>query len=302
MSRRRKDRLRTPIARALLHGVSRLPLGAAHRLGGALGWLASWVPNRDREVTEFNVSLCFPELSETQRQRLARRSMVESGKGVTELPACWLWPGDKFLALVRGVSGQDVVDAARARNKGVIFAIPHLGAWEFLGPYLGYHFQTVGLGKPLKMLDDLVTAARIRLGGHMVPANTTGVRQLLRTLKHGGVVGILPDQVTDTAQGAGVLAPFFGVPADTNVLIPNLALRTGAPVVFAFAERLPRGRGFHLHFRANPPLEGEPTADNMARQINEQIEACVRGLPEQYLWGYKRFRGSPALSPSAPYT
>ncbi len=300
MSPRRKDRFRTPFAHALLRLLSWLPLSVAHRLGSALGWILSQVPNRSREVTEFNLSLCFPELTEVQRKRLARQSLMQSAKGGTEVGACWLWPAEKVLALVKQVSGQEIVDAALAQKKGVIFASPHLGSWEFLGPYLGSNFHFVVMGKPLKMLSDLVFQARVRLGGTVVPTDTSGVRQLFKTLKQGGAVGVLPDQVTDE-QGAGVFTPFFGVSADTNLLVPSLVLRTGAPVVYVFAERLSGGEGFHIHFHENPPLQGEATVENVARQLNHQIEVLVRSLPEQYVWGYKRFRGSPDLPESAPY-
>jgi KDO2-lipid IV(A) lauroyltransferase len=225
---------------------------------------------------------------------------VESGKGVGELGACWLWPTDKLVRLASRVSGQDIVDAAVAQRNGVIFALPHLGAWEFLGPYLGYHYRVLGMGKPLKMLDDLVAAARVRTGGRVVATNTAGVRQLFKALKNGESILVLPDQVTDADAGASVFVPFFGITADTNVLLPNLALRTKAAVVFAFAERLPKGGGFHVHFRANPPLEGEPSVENMARHVNEGLEHCIRSLPTQYAWSYKRFRGSPDL-PASPY-
>lgn len=300
MSQRRKDRFRTPFAHAFLRVLSWLPLRFSQALGAALGACAAWIPNRARQVSAANVALCLPDLSPREQQRLVRRSLMEAGKGVGELGACWLWPTGKLMGLAAQVSGQDIVDTAVEKHNGVIFALPHLGAWEFLGPYLGYHYQILGMGKPLKMLDELVAAARSRTGARVVATNTAGVRRLFKALKNGESIVVLPDQVTDADEGAGVFAPFFGIAADTNVLIPNLVLRTKAVVVFAFAERLPKGGGYHVHFRANPPLEGQPSVEAMARHINEGLEHCIRSLPTQYVWSYKRFRGSPDL-PASPY-
>jgi len=133
--------------------------------------------------------------------------------------------------------------------------------------------------------------ARGALAPEQVRAEGAGVRTLYKRLQAGGTVGILPDQ--QPKQGDGEFAPFFGVPALTMVLLPRLAQRTGATVLFAFAERLPHGAGFRVRFRAAP--DGIAAADlpTAVAALNRGVEECVQLAFEQYQWHYKRFQLRP---------
>lgn len=103
------------------------------------------------------------------------------------------------------------------------------------------------------------------------------------------MIGILPDQVPSEG---GVIAPFFGLPALTMNLLSKLAKKSNAVVIFGFAERLPWARGYRLYFL--PPDEVITTGDveESVAHVNAQVEKCIRMLPEQYLWIYKRFRNT----------
>ena len=127
----------------------------------------------------------------------------------------------------------------------------------------------------------LVEAGRSRGHVKLAPTNLSGVRSLLRALKNGEAVGILPDQVPPPNEGEW--AQFFGNPAYTMTLAGKLAESTGATVLMAFGERLPWGRGYVIHIA---PLSQAPTPQH----INDSIEALVRRRPEQYLWSYRRFK------------
>ncbi len=98
-------------------------------------------------------------------------------------------------------------------------------------------------------------------------------------------------------EGAGVFAPFFGIPAYTMVLVARLAAKTGSPVVYGFARRLGRGKGFHLHFLPAPPGIDDPDPERAAAALNEGVQRCIEICPSQYQWSYKRFRVRP---PNAP--
>lgn len=95
---------------------------------------------------------------------------------------------------------------------------------------------------------------------------------------------MLPDQAP--REGEGVWAPFFGKPAYTMTLAARLT-QTGATVIFAYAERLQYGAGYHIKL-FSPQGETAAPAD-----INREIERLVRMCPEQYLWGYNRYKGTP---------
>ena len=288
----RRQVMRSALARALLQLCALLPLRAAHALGAGLGRLAARLPNKTRSVTLANVRRCFPDMPEQKRARLARHSLIETGRALTECGPLWLWHGLRVLGLVRRVSGeQQVIDALR-RGKGLILVSPHLGAWEMVGLYCSSRWPLTSLYRTPRLagLDGPVRAARERLGAQLVANNTAGVRALYQALSRGEAVGILPDQ----DPGSGVFAPFFNVPANTMVLLPRLARKTGAAVVFVYAERLAHGAGYHIHFRTAPPGIAAEDPQRAAASLNQGVEECVRALPEQYLWSYKRFRTRPA--------
>jgi KDO2-lipid IV(A) lauroyltransferase len=120
-------------------------------------------------------------------------------------------------------------------------------------------------------------------------ATTTpaGVRQLLRGLKQGQCVGLLPDQVPPEGQGQWL--PFLGRPAYTMTLAARLAQQTGASVLMVWGERLAGGRGFRVHVQALPGPLAADTAQ-AAAQINQALEGLILSCPGQYLWGYARYK------------
>ena len=112
-----------------------------------------------------------------------------------------------------------------------------------------------------------------------------------KALKRGEQIGILPDQ--EPKLEGGVFASFFSVQALTMTLVSGLIARTGAKVVCGYAERLPKGRGYGVHFKQVDPLIYDPDLKESVEGLNRSVEACVKQLTEQYQWEYKRFKRRP---------
>ncbi len=282
-----------PLALFLLRFVARLPLSVLHGAGTLLGWLSWLVPNPNKTVALRNLELCFPQQGRAARHALARRYLIEAGKTLTETIALWLGDPERLRAYTREVRGGELLEQALAQGKGVIIVSPHIGSWEYVGLYCAALHPMTCLYRPARKqgLESVVVSGRERMGMRLAPTDTRGVRILLQALKGNELIGILPDQ--DPRDEAGAFAPFFGVPAKTMTLLPRLAHKSGAPVLFACAERLPRGRGFRLHFLPAPEgLAGNDTIA-AAAALNQGVEQCVRIAPEQYQWAYKRFRTRP---------
>lgn len=286
--------MRARLIRSLLRVFAALPLPLAHAVGVAIGAGLMLVPNDLRRISRINIPLCLPGLTRAEQRALLRRSLIQAGKTMCEAGALWLWPRARLLSLVRAVSGEEHVRAALQRGRGLILATPHLGAWEMMGLYSSAHYPLTSLYRPprMKEMDALVRRGRERLGARLVPVDAGGVRALYQTLARGEVIGILPDQ--EPGAGNGLFAPLFGIEANTMALLPRLAIKTGAPVIFCYAERLSWGRGYHLHFIPAPSALHAPPVEHAVRVMNEGVEALVRRCPQQYQWGYKRFRTRPA--------
>jgi len=286
-----------------LRVLALLPLRVARALGYLLGFVSWHGRGRLARTTLTNLALCFPELDEAARQRLARRSLIQSFQTICEAGAVWLWPGAQALGLILEVQGLELLQQAHARGKGILLLAPHLGNWEMLGLYL----NICGCGQTSQLyqapadqrLDKLVFNARSRTGARMVATNTKGVAELLQALRRGELVGILPDQVPPDS--GGEFAKFFGVPALTMTLPSRLQQKIGAAVVMAYASRVSRPQpGFRIVFMAPDSkiyAEHMPTA---LQSMNDSIERLIRQAPEQYQWGYKRFKRQPEGRPR-PY-
>ncbi|CAK0765870.1 Kdo2-lipid IVA lauroyltransferase/acyltransferase [Gammaproteobacteria bacterium] len=270
-----------------------LPQCVVRGLGIILGMVANLFPNPVRRIIEINLRLCFPELQKIERQRLVRRTLIETGKTFTEMGALWTWELPKVLALVKKVSGEDAFQAALAQGRGAITAGPHLGAWEMAGLYLSKHYPVTTLYRPPRLagLGERVRLARARGGARLVATDIRGVKSLYQSLMQGEVVAILPDH--NPGQGMGVFAPFFGISANTMVLLSRLANKNNVPVFFVYAERLPRGQGFHIHFVPGDQGINDTDIERSCACLNAGVEECIRRHPEQYQWSYKRFKIRP---------
>jgi KDO2-lipid IV(A) lauroyltransferase len=269
--------------------VGLLPLPWAHALGAGLGELINLHHGRTRRTVETNLALCFPELDPATRARLTRQTLRETGKAVLELGAIWGWSGTRLGRCFVDTEGVELLAEGRRRGKGVLIAAPHLGCWEMTSHYAQLHgYQLTALYRPPRQraLAPLIRARRQRLGAALVPTDASGVKALLRALKRGECVGILPDQ---DAGRDGVMAPFFGAPASTMILFARLAQRSGATLLLAFAERLAGGR-YRLHLRPLPEEVRDTDPRIAATTLNREIETCVRELPAQYQWTYRRFK------------
>ena len=278
---------------ALFRLLSFLPLTWLHGLGARMGRVAFALSPTYRRHLEQN--LAFAGLTEVSLQRAA---IAHAGRTLLELPKLWLRPQSEVVARVVRVSGWDLVEAAWQGGHGILFLTPHLGCFEITAQYYAAHQPITVLYRRPKQawLAPLIEQGR-GANFKLAPADVSGVRALLRALRKGEAVGMLPDQVP--GNGEGLWSTFFGQPAYTMTLAARLAAH-GATVLLAFAERLPQGAGYDLKFSALPhALEGSP--EQRVTQINAALEGLIRHCPEQYLWGYNRYKvPSGAGAPPAP--
>lgn len=275
----------------------RLPLPALHRLGGALGRLVLRRRNRTVQNTAVNLRIVRPELDDVAQASVLREVMIESGKSVVELAKVWGVGAERALGLIREVRGEALFDAALAAGKGVIIAAPHLGCWELLNYWLCRKTPMAILYRPPRVtaVEGLLRKVRGALAPEQVRADGAGVRTLYKRLAAGGTVGILPDQ--KPRAGEGEFALFFGREALTMVLLPRLAARTGATVLFAFAERLADGQGFRVHLLPASPDIADADLTVACTALNRGVQDCVEQAFAQYQWQYKRYSADDRPSP-----
>ncbi len=268
--------------------LSYLPLSVLHAIGVAAGWLvyrmsASYRMRLQDNLARAGFSAQLPA------------AIRESGKNIFELPFIWCAPPRKVLATAR-IEGWSVVQDAIAQGRGIIFLTPHLGCFEIIAQAIASRMTLTALYRPPRqaVLKPLMEGARRRPNLILAPANLRGVRILLKTLKGGGAVGLLPDQVPQT--GEGVWADFFGRPAYTMTLPAKLQQMTDAPIVLSYAERLSHGAGFVVRFVAFD-VAAPTDLQQQTQSINDAMEALISHCPSQYFWGYNRYKTPAGVVP-----
>jgi KDO2-lipid IV(A) lauroyltransferase len=276
---------------ALFRLLSHLPLRSLHMLGHALGRLVYAMPGKYRERLQSNARQAGYD-----SPAFFRQAAGQAGAMILELAWVWFKPAQ---SLARLQSPEEcILDQARQERRGILFLTPHLGSFELSARHGAHeHPLTVMFRPPRKaILAPVLEVARNASGVTAVPASRQGVRAFLKALRDRQAVGMLPDQVP--REGDGVWAPFFGVPAWTVTLPGKLASMTGAIVILAACERLPRGQGWRMHYlRAPEPLPEDPT--EQARVFNELMQSLIQRFPQQYLWGYHRYK-RPKHAPDPP--
>lgn len=260
-----------------------------------LGWLAYLVSPSYRRRLKFNADLAG--LSAAER----RASVGEAGKLVMELPRLWLRPAAEPINDPVRWEGAELIDAALDAGKGLVLLTPHMGSFEICAQAYAQRF---GARQPITVLyrparqawlRELEETARARPALATAPASLAGVRQMMRALRKGETLGLLPDQVPP--DGMGVWAPFFGQRAYTMTLAARLVLQSEAGVCLIWGDRLPRGGGYVVRVQAlAAPLPAKGQMDEetwmtaAAAVINQSMEALIRARPQQYLWGYDRYK------------
>ena len=269
--------------RLLFKVLSFLPLVVLHGIGWVLGWLVFLMSATYRSRLIANAQLAGVVRKDWMR------SVGAAGQLVAELPRLWLgspvpvqWSGEEHIE-----------DALRA-GRGVLFLTPHLGCFEVAAQAYAAKFGQNGqpitvLFRPSRQswLRSLVALSRERPGLKTAPTTLGGVKQMVRALKAGECVGLLPDQVPPEGQGEWI--PFFGKDAYTMTLSVRLAAQTGAVVLFAWGERLTWGRGYRVHVQSFPQ-DWRASLPEALRRMNGVMESMVLHASQQYLWGYARYK------------
>lgn len=281
--------------------AARLPLRWLHAIGSVAGLITLRASPRFAARIAENVRMAGVVPSGETEAQFTRRVAREIGKGMFELLAVWFRPDDEVSSLVVECHGWERIERALGEGRGLLFLTPHLGCFDISAIYTSLRMPLTVLYRPpkLRWLEPLMLKGRVRGKGRVVPTTLAGVRQMLKALRSGEAVGLLPDHVPGSGEGAW--APFFGRPAFTMTLAGRLQGTRNCTVLLAFARRLPDGAGYALSFEE---VAADLAGDEGPARLNAVLEGLIRRCPEQYLWSYNRYKvpagvSAPGAEPAA---
>jgi KDO2-lipid IV(A) lauroyltransferase len=270
--------------------LGQLPYGWQMGLGRALGRLMGRFGAERKHIAQVNLTLCLPELSDAERERLLTRHLESVGMAMIETAISWWTPTERLRALGQ-VQGLEYLHSALQKGHGAILLLGHFTTMEVIARLLALHtplFVTYRQNKNL-LYDYMLTRAHRNHCAATVPH--TDLRTMYQALKSNQSLWYSPDQ--NYAGKHSAFVPFFGIPASTITATTRIAKTSGAPVIPVLAQRLPDNAGYRITLQA--PLADIPSEDEVrdAARILKVIEAHVRQIPEQYLWVHRRFKTRP---------
>ncbi|MEQ6279374.1 Kdo(2)-lipid IV(A) acyltransferase [Kluyvera huaxiensis] len=284
------------LAVGLLWLVVQLPYPVLYRLGHAMGRLAMRLMKRRAKIAYRNLELCFPEMSEAERQQLAVKNFESVGMGVIETGIAWFWPTARINRWM-DASGLEHIRAVQDSGRGVLLIGIHFLTLEMGARMFGIHNPGIGVYRPNDnpVIDLLQTWGRMRSNKDMI--DRKDLKGMVRALKNGEIIWYAPDH--DYGPRASVFAPLFAVKdAATTSGTWMLAKMSKACIVPFVPRRKPDGKGYELIIlppECTPPLDD---AETTATWMNKVIEQCIMMAPEQYMWLHRRFKTRPEGMPS----
>jgi Kdo2-lipid IVA lauroyltransferase/acyltransferase len=265
-------------------------------MGRGLGHATYYLVKRRRWIARCNIDLCFPELTDAQREKMTRDVMVSIGMAFFETGIAWFWPAWRLRKLYTIDGLEHLHDAERA-GQGVILMAFHFAHIDIGAKLMGFEHSIDGTYRPHNnpVYDWIQRFGRERhsMGGKTIPRDD--IRGMTKALRAGRAIWYAPDQ--DYGPKHSIFVPLFGISAATVAATSQLA-RMGKARVIGFTQtRKPKGQGYHL--QVYPPLADFPSGDDVADtlRINQFVEARIREQPEQYLWVHRRFKTRPPGEP-----
>lgn len=283
------EKIVTRLVKGVIATVGRLPLSWARGIGALTGRFSLLTGSRMAVATAQNIAYCMPELSAAEQKQLVRASVLETGRLALETAVIWTrkqaWVEQRMIP----PAGEHLIKEAQARGQGVLILAPHIGNWEALNYYLATQGVVTNMyQKPSAIgMNEVLLDVRTRCNARLVATDRKGLMTILKVLKEGGMSGILPDQ-TPKDDASGRFAPFMAHHAFTMTLVNKLIKKSGCKPLFAYAKRVPNG--FEVVVE-EPPGDIHSDDEQLAvNALSAGIERCVRAVPTQYQWEYKRFK------------
>ncbi len=271
---------------------SKVPLSLLQGIATGCAQLTSFVGQvKTLNAIQLNIEIAFPHLPPQQRKAIAKQAMINEVKSYFEFIHIWGSCNQQNIKRIHHVYGEHYLQQALQQGQGAVLIVPHFGTWEIMNAWLSQYMTLTIMYKPIKNphVDEFVRQARSREHAHLVPTNETGVKQIFKALRQGGMTAILPDHSPNI--DGGDLVNWFGVPLYSSHLSAKMIQKTRSAALLLYAIRNDNA-GFDLYI--------EPVSDEIyhAQQqgtlmIHQILQQLIQRYPQHYHWSYKRFNASP---------
>lgn len=274
----------------ILYALSKLPYRFQISLGSILAKFIYFAFRKRRHITEVNIQLCFPELSESEQAQLVKDTIRQNAIGIFETGLS-LWADDKQLDFDVEIKGSEHLQEALQEGKGILLLSAHFSSLDLGGRLLSRSFPLDAMYRKHNnsLMDKIISEGRNRSLNQVIERKN--IRKVLQALRKNHIVWYAPDQ--DFGPKNSVYAPFFGIEAATITATSRMVKLNGSPILMYSHHRKEDDSGYELEI--SPPIENFPSGDDIqdATAVNQAIEAAIRKHPDQYMWVHRRFKTHP---------
>ena len=274
----------------LLKFIAILPLSFLQRIALWVAYLLFQTNSSIKRITAINLRLAYPELNEQALQKRLRLSIQSQCMTYIEFVKCWGMSPQYNSNLLKNIHGAELLEKALTNQKGVIVVVPHFGCWELLNAWLNIYTHPMIMYKPdkIKGVNRYILNARQKFNATLVPTDETGIRQIFKHLKQGGLTVVLPDHLPKAS--GGIYSHFFQQNTLSATLVSKMAAKTQCNVIGLSCIRNPELSSFDVYCTELPQTILSKDLQQSVDSLNLAMQEMIQLAPEQYIWSYKRFR------------
>ncbi|OOF51819.1 lipid A biosynthesis lauroyl acyltransferase [Rodentibacter genomosp. 1] len=285
---------------ALWRAILLLPYPILRHIGNGLGWLFSRlkIGKRRAAIAHRNLELCFPEMSEKERENILKENLRAVGMAIIETGMAWFW-SDARIKKWSKIEG--LHHLKESQQDGIIFVGVHFLTLELGARIVGLHHPGLGVYRPNDnpLMDWLQTQGRLRSNKDML--DRKDLRGMIKALRQGETIWYAPDH--DYGRKNAVFVPFFAVP-DACTTTGSYYLLKSSPKskIVPFAPlRNKDGSGYTVSISA--PVDFTDLADetSVAARMNQVVEKEILKGVAQYMWLHRRFKTRPSENDPSLY-
>ena len=284
--------------KVLLVIIRVLPRKVSMQIAASLGSLTFRLMKEERIKTISNLTIAYgEEKTAAEIAAMAKEVWVNLGKSGVEFAIKMGQEDPEEFFKDLEVRGNEYLQEAIQRGKGVLALISHMGCWEGTAmglPMLGIPAYAIGKKLGNEKLNALLFESRGKKG---VPtlARGSSYKTILRTLRENNLIGILIDQDTEVR---GVFVDFYGKPAYTPIWAAMLAMDSGAPVLPMFYIKKPDDT-YEFIIEKEIPLvmtgNRRQDMEENTRRFHVVIEKYIKQYPTQWVWMHNRWKTTPEM-------
>lgn len=271
----------------MIAGISMFPPSFRDPVLAKIGRWAGRLSKKARRRVTINLSLCFPEKSDTEREIIVDKMFATALQSIVMMAELAIRGPEKFQKRVFW-KGLEILEEIRHNNRNVIFLVPH--GWSVDIPAMllaaqGEKMAAMFHQQRNPVIDYVWNSVRRKFGGRL-HAREDGIKPFIQSVRQGYWGYYLPDQ--DHGPEYSEFADFFATYKATLPIIGRLMNISQAMIIPLFPVYDEKKHLLTIEIR--PPMDAcIASADNkmIARQMNKTVEILVGPHPEQYVWVLK---------------